>query len=223
LLAVCNGLQKRDGASELEGVHFGGVADRDRVARLEENMELVRALWTGEPVTFHGRFAHYDDIVIRPVPVQRPCPIWISANPAGPSTDRVLTRVATMADGFLTVRFRPGYIAEMVSQLAPKLVAAGRDPSTFPIGAYHSINVGPDPAKCIEESVRFFDHYYGPGMFDEQSAPSVTAVGPPEACIEQLRSVLAEGATHLTLRVSSWDQRRQLDVVIDEVLPGLVT
>ena len=63
LLAVCNGLQKRERASEIEGQYFGGVPDKQRVARLEEYLDLVRQLWTGEPVTFHGQFAHYDDRV----------------------------------------------------------------------------------------------------------------------------------------------------------------
>jgi alkanesulfonate monooxygenase SsuD/methylene tetrahydromethanopterin reductase-like flavin-dependent oxidoreductase (luciferase family) len=136
LLAVCNGLQKHGGASEIEGRHFGGVPDRQRVARLEEYMDLVRQLWTGEPVTFHGQFAHYDDIAVRPVPVQQPCPVWISANPpAGPAAERVLKRVATKSDGLLTVRARPGYIAATRAQLGEQLAAAGRDPAGFPVAA----------------------------------------------------------------------------------------
>lgn len=224
LLAVCNGLQKRDGASEKEGGHFGGVPDKHRAARLEEFIDLVRLLWTGDPVTFHGRFADYDDIQILPTPTQRPCPIWISANPpAGPAAERVLTRVATKTDGLLTVRARPGYIADTTSALEQYLITAGRDPAAFPVAAYHSINIGPNADTCLDEAQRFFDNYYGPGMFDRTGAEAMTAVGSPEQCVEQLQQVVSEGANHLALRLASWNQREQLDLLIDKVLPALVT
>jgi alkanesulfonate monooxygenase SsuD/methylene tetrahydromethanopterin reductase-like flavin-dependent oxidoreductase (luciferase family) len=222
LLAVCNGLQKRERASEIEGAHFGGVPDKHRAARLEEYLDLVRQLWTGQPVSFHGQFAHYDDITILPTPVQQPCPVWISANPpAGPAAERVIKRVATKSDGLLTVRARPGYIADTRRQLDEQLVAAGRDPGAFPVAAYHSINIGPDPEACLDEARRFFDNYYGPGMFDRDGAAAMTAVGSPEQCAQQLRAVIDEGATHVGLRLASWNQQGQFDLLIDKVLPAM--
>jgi len=222
LLAVCNGLQKRERASEIEGAHFGGVPDKQRAARLEEYLDLVRQLWTGQPVSFHGQFAHYDDITILPTPVQQPCPVWISANPpAGPAAERVIKRVATKSDGLLTVRARPGYIADTRRQLDEQLVAAGRDPGAFPVAAYHSINIGPDPEACLDEARRFFDNYYGPGMFDRDGAAAMTAVGSPEQCAQQLRAVIDEGATHVGLRLASWNQQGQFDLLIDKVLPAM--
>jgi len=223
LLAVCNGLQKRGGASEREGAHFGGVPDRQRAARLEEYLDLVRQLWTGEAVRFEGRFAQYEDIAIQPTPVQQPCPIWIGANPPATSAARLLTRIATRSDGLLTVRTAPGYIAALRDRLAPELANAGKDPAQFPIAAYHSINIGPDREECLDEAQRFFDLYYGEGMFDRTGAAAITAAGPVEECVEQLRAVQAEGVTHLALRIASWRQREQLELVIDKVLPALAS
>ena len=221
LLAVCNGLQKRDGASEQEGQHFGGVPDKQRASRLEEYMDLVRQLWTGDPVSFEGRYAHYTDIQIRPTPVQQPCPIWISANPAGPNAAKVLRRVAAKADGLLTLQYFPGYIAGIRAQLGAELRAVGRPAEDFPVAAYHSINIGDDAERCLDEAQRFFDEYYGPGMFDRDAARSITAVGTPGECAEQLRTLVAEGVTHIALRVASWRQREQLDLVLEKVLPML--
>jgi alkanesulfonate monooxygenase SsuD/methylene tetrahydromethanopterin reductase-like flavin-dependent oxidoreductase (luciferase family) len=222
LLAVCNGLQKRDEASEREGAHFGGVPDKERVLRLEEYVGLVRQLWTGEPITFHGRFAHYDDIMILPRPVQQPCPIWISANPpSGPAAVRVVKRVAAISDGLLTIRTRPGYISDIRRMLDAQLLESGRDPSTFPLGAYHNVNIGADAEKCLDEAMNFYDAYYGAGTFDRTGAASMSAVGPADQCAEQLRAVVAEGVTHLSLRIASWSQREQLDTLVEKVLPAL--
>ena len=222
LLAVCNGLQKRDGASAIEGAHFGGVPDKDRVHRLEEYIGLIRRLWSEDSVTFHGNYAHYDDISITPKPVQDPCPIWISANPPpGPAAERVFARVARLSDGLLTVRPAPGYIAKTRALLDEQVELAGRDPATFPIAAYHNINIGPSAERCLDETMSFFDRYYGPGMFDREASASMTAVGPVDACVEQLRELLDEGVNHLSLRIPSGDMRRQLDIVIEQVLPAL--
>jgi len=221
LLTVCNGLQKKDGASEREGRDFGGVPDRERPARVEEYLGLVRRLWTGERVDFDGRFAHYQGIQILPTPVQDPCPIWISANPPpGAAATRVLRRVATLASGLLTSRGAPGYIAALRQRLDAELREAGHDPGSFPVAAYHSINIGPDREECLAEARRFFDNYYGAGVFGRAAAQAMTATGTPEECAEQLRAVRDEGVTHIALRLASWRPREQLDLLIGKVLPA---
>lgn len=223
LLAVCNGLQKREGASEREGRHFGGVPDKERRKRLEEYIGLLRQLWTGEEIDFDGEFVRYQGIQLLPRPVQDPCPIWISANPpAGPNATTVLRRVATMSDGLLTNRGAPGYIAAIKAILDEELQAAGKDPSGFPIAAYHSINIGPDREECLTEARRFFDNYYGNGMFGRETAEAMTAVGSVDECVDQLRAVRDEGATHIALRLASWRQAEQLDLLVEKVLPAFL-
>ena len=223
LLAVCNGLQKKDGASEREGRDFGGVPDRQRPARVEEYIGLLRQLWTGEEIDFDGRFAHYQGIQILPRPVQDPCPIWISANPPpGTAATRVMRRVATLTDGLLTSRAAPGYISALRTTLHDELRSAGRDPASFPVATYHSINIGPDREECLAEARRFFDNYYGQGMFGREGAQAMTATGTPEECAEQLRTVCDEGVTHVALRLASWRQRDQLDLLINKVLPAFL-
>jgi len=224
LLAVCNGLQKHADASEIEGRHFGGVRDKERVARLEENLDLVRQLWSGEPTTFHGRFHQYDDITILPRPVQERPRIWISANPPlGPAADRVLERIATRADGLLTTRGRPGYLRDLRDALAEPMAAAGRSLADLPTAAYHSVNIGTDADACLDEAHRFFGEYYGPHMFDRDGAAAITAVGTPDAVAEQLAEVRREGAGHIGIRLASWRQEEQLSLLVEKVLPLLAS
>ena len=56
---------------ELDTFGVGAAPARDRVARLSESLDVMRALWTGEPVTYDGRFFQLRDAQQRPVPTRR--------------------------------------------------------------------------------------------------------------------------------------------------------
>jgi alkanesulfonate monooxygenase SsuD/methylene tetrahydromethanopterin reductase-like flavin-dependent oxidoreductase (luciferase family) len=73
------------GSVGAELVTFGVGADepRERVARLRESLEVMRALWTGEPVTYEGRYFRLHEAQQRPVPT-RPIPIVVGG--VGPRT-----------------------------------------------------------------------------------------------------------------------------------------
>ena len=77
-----------------------GCRDGERPARLEEYVELVRLLWTGEPVDFEGRFVQYHDVQITPT-VQPHAPVWLAGMPefGSPLGDRFFDRVARIGDG----------------------------------------------------------------------------------------------------------------------------
>lgn len=219
-LAVCTGLVKERGASEHEGTFFG-VADKQRVAKLEENIAIIRALWsrdyTGLPDTPSA--SQYAGVELDPQPVQKPLPVWIAANAApGKFYERSLRRVAKLADGWMTVQHSPERILRLWTDLKALLIEEGRDPDTFPTLAYHNINVNSDRKAALEESKNFLDKYYGP-VFSESSVEAWTAAGTPEQCAEQLVGLFNDGTKNITLRITSWDQAGQLQRVINEVLP----
>ena len=68
----------------------------DRGKRSEEQVELLRALWTNEIVDFEGRWHSIPGAGIKPLPLQRPIPIWFG----GGRSDGVLRRIARMGDGW---------------------------------------------------------------------------------------------------------------------------
>jgi alkanesulfonate monooxygenase SsuD/methylene tetrahydromethanopterin reductase-like flavin-dependent oxidoreductase (luciferase family) len=222
LLCVCNGLQG-GGASAREGANFGGVPDRDRAPRLEEHMDLVRRLWTGNAFDYEGRFVHYNQIQILPTPVQDPCPIWIAANPRpGKGWTPVLRRVAALADGFQTSVGSPGSLGAMWQEIKHHLSDLGRDPTGFPVAAYHSVNIGPDRRACLDEAVRFFAEYYGPGFIGPELAACMAATGTVKECREHLLDVIDQGATHVMIRIASFDQDRHWDPLVNELLPSVL-
>ncbi len=215
LLAVCTGI---GGPSESEGSHWG-VANNERAARLEENMEICRRLWSDENVTFSGKFRSIDAITVQPRPVQQPCPIWIAANPLKPKfVDPAMRRVATKGDGWMSVQLEAKMFAKLKSKLDEFLKAEKRNPETFPNILYHNINIGTDRQRSLAETQQFLDAYYGP-VFTESMTGAWTAAGSPAECIEHLRELVGDGARGITLRLTSWQQKDQYDRLVNEVLP----
>ena len=222
LLAACTGLVG-GGASARAGAAFQ-VTDRERAARLTENIEICRQLWSEEHVSYKGRFRMFEDVTLQPRPVQQPCPIWIASNPrpplAGPALDRALGRVAQIADGWMTTRLAPGLARTNWSGIANALSQQGRDPGGFPTMAYHNVNLNPDRQAALEETKRFLDAYYGP-VFSPQMVEAWTAAGTAKECVSHLQELLAEGPKSVTLRITSWRQTEQFERLVNELLPLL--
>ena len=102
----------------------------DRGRRIEEQLEVMRLLWTRELVTYEGQWHRVPDAGIKPLPVQPPIPVWM-----GGESEPVLRRAARLADGWITLQtFRPGPAAQQtVDRLYALVREAGRDPAAFGI------------------------------------------------------------------------------------------
>jgi probable F420-dependent oxidoreductase len=69
------------GGSPSEFSKFGDPDDaRTRAEMLDEGLELLRALWSGEPVEHRGEHYTVDGVTLAPRPVQQPLPVWIGGN-----------------------------------------------------------------------------------------------------------------------------------------------
>src|SRR5690606_8156935 len=125
-------------ASAKEGALYG-VTDKSRTGRLEENMEILRRLWTEDNVTFDGRYRSFEDVTVLPKPVQTPPPIQIASNPnPNLKAERALRRVARLADGWMTTRKSPEHLTKNWPAIRGYLEEEGRDPDDFPVVAYHN-------------------------------------------------------------------------------------
>jgi probable F420-dependent oxidoreductase len=105
---------------------------KNRGKRIEEQLEVMRLLWTKELVTYDGQWHRVPDAGINPLPVQRPIPIWM-----GGDSEAVIRRMARLADGWITLpSFRPGPAGQQtVDRLHGLVRVAGRDPAAFGIEA----------------------------------------------------------------------------------------
>ena len=132
-LGVANGWNEIEYIAQGEDFH-------NRGKRIEEQVALLRQLWTQPLVNFEGHWHNIPDAGINPLPIQRPIPIWF-----GGYDDRVIRRMAKLGDGWmLTVRTLE-QAPPLLDKLADYLSEAGRDQSTFGIDARLNMNlVGPD-------------------------------------------------------------------------------
>jgi alkanesulfonate monooxygenase SsuD/methylene tetrahydromethanopterin reductase-like flavin-dependent oxidoreductase (luciferase family) len=131
-----------------------------------------------------------------------------------------LRRVARIADGWMTTRKSAEHLTVNLPAIKRFLVEEGRNPDTFEVSAYHNLNLDPDREAAFAESHRFLDEYYGP-VFTPEQTRSWTAAGSVDQVVADLEQLYADGATEVTLRITSWDWRRQLKVLVDEVVPRL--
>ena len=102
-----------------------------RGRRCEEQIAVLRKLWTQELVNFEGRDHKISHAGIRPLPIQRPIPIWLgagsSANPI--PTERVLKRIGNMADGWFPMFPYDHPNRGVVEQVQEYARSAGRNPN----------------------------------------------------------------------------------------------
>ena len=116
----------------------------NRGKRSEEQIALLRMLWTQDVVDFTGRWHPVTHAGLNPLPVQRPIPVWFGAgrgnNPIPP--EPVLRRIGRLADGWFP-SFPPREAGlGAIKQVQDYALEAGRDPAS--IGIEGRINIGPD-------------------------------------------------------------------------------
>ena len=104
-----------------------GVSWENRVGRFEESISVLKAIWTTDPVEFHGEFHTVPRSWIGPKPMQTPHPpIYLGA-----FSPRAAARVARVADGWITVAYPVPVMAEMFATIRAAAGEAGRDPATL--------------------------------------------------------------------------------------------
>ena len=110
----------------------------DRGRRSEEQIEVMRALWTNEAVTYEGRWDKIPDAGINPLPVQRPIPIWF-----GGGADQVLRRIAKSGDGWISNMAGPDERSRgVMDRLGEYARQEGRDPASIGIETWVSARHG---------------------------------------------------------------------------------
>lgn len=151
-----------------------GESFPDRGRRVEEQVEVLRQLWSHETVTFQGRWHAITDAGIKPLPVQRPIPIWF-----GGGADAAMRRIARLADGWLMdLEAGDPESGQLIEKMHGYLREAGREPAEFPIEAW-VMHRNREPEQWAE------------------AAAGLAALGCSHVCIDSMRAGIGGADAHI--------------------------
>jgi probable F420-dependent oxidoreductase len=104
---------------------------------VEEQIEVMRLLWSHEVVSYKGQFHTLVEAGLNPLPIRRSIPVWM-----GGSADTLLRRTARMGDGWFPQGPPDDKMREAVERLRGYIREAGRDPSAVGIEARVNASAG---------------------------------------------------------------------------------
>jgi probable F420-dependent oxidoreductase len=188
-----------------------GVDFARRIGRLEESIEVMRRLWSGQEVSFTGRHFDFHGVTLAPGPV-RPGgpPIWLAGGGAA------LRRVARLADGWLPY---PPQTETYARERA--LIQEGADREVTP-GLYATLCLDEDPERARDRLRVSVERYYNAPLEVVESIQAMFA-GTARDAAGWLAAYAEAGARHVVIRLAADDHDAALEEVGDAVLPLLGT
>lgn len=211
-----------------------GLDRRQAASLMNEGLECMKLLWTGEPVVYNGVHYQLNDISVEPTPFRKGGPpIWLgSFAPNGraiwegggitPGVDKVLNRVGRLADTWVPLVYssrvkrciEPELLGETARRVQEHAAAAGRERVEFAFSHwFYAIENAQDEAEARRDLGVFF-----PGSFEE--AKETYLIGSPEEIVAKVH--------RLTRHVDKVDwvvfttlgpNRRQLELLYERILP----
>ncbi len=188
-------------------MEFGvlGVNQKQAAGRMEETIDIMRLLWSGEPESFHGKYFQFENIAIEPRPF-RPGgpPIWLGSqlDPAyvkPPITDirldRVFDRVGRVADGWAPLVYSipkresvdPGVLGWAWRRVQQAAANAGRrDAVQFAFSHWYHIVETPQDEEAARRGVGCFF----PGTWEE--ARNTYLIGTPREIRDKVKHMTRE-------------------------------
>jgi probable F420-dependent oxidoreductase len=117
-----------------------GMDFKRRGKFLDEQIDVLRRLWTERAVTIDTPYHKITDAGLWPLPIQQPIPLWLGGGGVHPykgwaHVDRVLKRIAEKGDGWMPTFDPDDTGAELVERMRGYCRDCGRDPATVPIEA----------------------------------------------------------------------------------------
>jgi alkanesulfonate monooxygenase SsuD/methylene tetrahydromethanopterin reductase-like flavin-dependent oxidoreductase (luciferase family) len=194
---------------ELETV---GLTRKDRVPKLTESLELMKQLWRGEPVTFHGRYTRVTEGRMGFAPYQKPHPPL----EMGAQSEGATRRAARLTDG---VFFGPQVAWRDIVKLGT-VFRETRDEigaAAGSVGASRSLIVGPSKEAAVAAAREYLEKTFTMYRAWEMQEPTMaplqlgfdvalddwTVHGAPRDCVEVLQRARATGLEKIGFTIYS--------------------
>lgn len=183
-----------------------GVPFEKRIGRMLEQMKLCRALWSGDDVDWDGRWTVKGaNLAPKPYTPGGP-PIW-----SGGGVEAALKRCARYYDGWFPSG--PGGGEDWTQsweELTGFAREEGRDPSEITGAAYVTVAINDDIDAANTELNEYLGNYY---LLDPERIrrEQYCFAGNAEQVAEWLQGFVDGGASHMCVRVTGTDDKRQMD------------
>lgn len=210
----------------------------ERLARMDEGLSLIRALWTADgPVTFEGQYYHTDQAICLPRPAQRPTPpIWLGEAREDPWCD-VVSRHGT---GWNSTPASLTEYQAKTERLAAAARRAGRDLDSFELSLEIEVLIGPDRASVRQladqiaarpaagsfrpraDVVSYLQEtdpardWRLPSSYEDR-----TLVGTPDEIVDRVRQYQNLGVRHFMLWFLDFPSTGGIELFAEKVLPGI--
>lgn len=197
-----------------------------RMDMLEEAIQVMRLLWSGEKVSFDGKYYRLDEAQARPTPVRgAKLPLVVG----GSGEKRLLRIVATYADEWNFVGRTPEVYQAKIDVLAQHCAAIGRDPATIKRSRMGPYLVGRDRSDLLRRAARFQQRMPDANPLKAIPVEEVPVrlretgwlVGEPAELIGQIKAWEALGVERLMLQMLDHEDFEALELIAREVLPAV--
>lgn len=192
-----------------------GVPVRERGARTNEALQVIRRLLSEKQVTFEGRFNTLHEVSIDPPPRQQPLPIWISGR-----QDAAMKRTARYGDGWMPYMFTPEMLSASITKIRAWTVDAGRPveavkPAIFAFTCCH-----PEREQAFAMAIARLSKQYAQDF--SKIADKYVIMGTPDDCRQRIQQYADAGAHTVFLSSACPTDYVQANeaLLAKEVLPG---
>jgi F420-dependent oxidoreductase-like protein len=210
------------GWMELEHEAFGFPFPplRERLDRLEEQLEIVHRLWTEEHVSFEGRHYRLVDCPALPKPVQDPHPPLLVGGRAKPGT---ATPAAKLADEYNVIGSSFDDYAEARRSLDRACEQVGRDPKTLRMSVMTGFLLGRDEVDLRGQARASLERWGSELSPDEavERYRSRGTAGTPEELLDGFARLEEIGVERIMLQHIRHDDLETLELLGSDVLPRL--
>jgi probable F420-dependent oxidoreductase len=203
------------GSDESKDLPAVGVNRKERAARADEMIVLMRRLWTEENVTFDGKFYSVQEVTIMPRPWQKNgLPIWI-----GGRSQAAMRRTGRLGDGWLVSSVSPAEVKAGIKTIRAYAADAGREVAEDHYGVLIPFYFAANRDKAFEIAERSIR------TRADMPTGEFTAFGAPDEVRAKVQSYIAVGATKFVMRpcgpFEGW--REQVALLAKEVIQPLQT
>ena len=206
---------QRDTRAEFDALE---IPVNTRGRRTDEMLRAMKALWTAENVSHHGRFFNYDDVTLLPQPIQQPYPpLWVAGR-----SDAAIRRAAVAGDGWYPYLFTVNRIRRSIASVREMAEHSGRDLRRFYWGLNQPTAINDDPDRALQTAIAHVgQRYVTPERSAEDIARALCITGNAEDCIGAIQERADAGVRDFVfgfLAGEPDDYFRQMELFSNRVL-----